>query len=108
MKLVKTRCRNSLQNEGLLMVLINGPSAKACSPVVVGRKHVVTRKKKETPFPPPPPVKITKVPLTDNSQTVQQEDSQPDIGALEPAEPILDVFFCCSSSSSAESLGGSS
>lgn len=55
-----------------------------------------------------PPVKITKVPLMDNSQTVQQEDSQPDIGVLEPAEPILDVFFCCSSSSAAESLGGSS
>lgn len=37
MKLVKTRCRNSLQNdmlESLLMVLINGPSMKDCGQVV--------------------------------------------------------------------------
>ena len=89
---VTTRCRNSLQNEmleALLMVLINGLSVKDCGLVVklAVKMWLAEKKRKKVP-----PVKRTKIPLLmDNSQTVQQEYSQPDIAILEAAEPILEV-----------------
>ena len=71
------------------MVLINGPSVKDCGPVVklAVKMWLAEKKRKKLPS-----VKRTKIPLLmDNGQTVQQEDSQPDIAVVEPAEPILEV-----------------
>ena len=50
MKLVKTRCRSSLQNdtlEALLMVLINGPPVKQCKPVIQNAVRWIDEKKRK-------------------------------------------------------------
>ena len=54
MKLVKTRCRSSLQNDALkalLMVLINGPPVKQCKPVIQNavRRRIDEKKRKKLP-----------------------------------------------------------
>ena len=50
MKLVKTRCRSSLQNdtlEDLLMVLINGSPVKQCKPVIQNAVRWIDEKKRK-------------------------------------------------------------
>jgi len=88
MKLVKTRCRNSLQNEmleALLMVLINGPSVKDCGPLVKLAVKTWLGEKKRKKL---PPTKITRIPLMDVQAVQQEQDVQGEMTVIPPAVSI--------------------